>query len=76
MPATEGPTEDITLEEVWKAIKDMKNHKAIGPLGISSDMIKLAGDTGALELHKVFKKNYSRGNLSSGVEEKQNYCSV
>ena len=56
VPATEGPIEDITLEEVRKAIKGMKNHKATGPSGIYSDMINLAGDTGTLELHKVFQK--------------------
>jgi len=41
-----GPSEEITFEEVRKAIKKMKNYKASGPSGVVSDMLKAAGDAG------------------------------
>ena len=51
--AVEGPNEDITLHEVQRAIQDMKNRRAPGPSGMSNDMIKLAGETAARELHRI-----------------------
>ena len=37
----EGPIEIYTKEEVRNAVKSMKNVKAPGPSGISSEMVKL-----------------------------------
>ena len=76
VPATEGPIEDITLEEVRKAMKGMKNRKATGPSGIFNDMIKLARDTGAVKLHSFSKTTQEETCRSSGVEEKRNYCTI
>ena len=39
-----------------KAIKDMKIEKAPGPSGMSNDMIKMAGETAAKELPRIFQQ--------------------
>ena len=52
--AVEGPLYEITGVE--KALKGMKNDRAAGPSGLTSDMLKCAGRTGVLELLRVFQK--------------------
>ena len=52
----EGPIEDFTLAEIRKAVGSMKNRRAPGPSGLSSEMLKLAGETGLMELYKIFRK--------------------
>ena len=52
----EGPIEDFTLAEIQKALKGMKNKKAPGPSGLSSEMLKLAGETCLTELHRIFQQ--------------------
>ena len=52
----EGPIQEISLDEVNGALKTMKNNKAPGPSGITSDIIKLAGETGIIELHRTLQK--------------------
>ena len=42
--ATSGPCEKFTVTEVHAAIKKMKDNKAAGPSGVTSDMIKAAGE--------------------------------
>ena len=64
--AVEGPLHEITQQEVEKALKDMKNCRAIGPSGLISDMLKYAGPTGMAELLKVFKKIMRSGNVYQG----------
>ena len=54
-PAVEGPIEDITIDEVSAAIKRMKNRKAAGPSGVTSDLFKFAGETGVEQLLKLFR---------------------
>lgn len=51
----EGPIMDITKEEVERALKGMKNGKATGPSGVSSDLMKYAGRTGIDAILKVFR---------------------
>ena len=43
-----GPAEEISLSEVKAAIAKMKSGKAAGPSGIGADMLKAAGEAGAL----------------------------
>lgn len=38
-----GSIENITEEEVGRALKEMKNRKAPGPSGVSINMLKRAG---------------------------------
>ena len=52
----EGPIEDITEDEVERAVKGMKNGKASGPSGVTADMFKGAGKTGVTELQRVFRR--------------------
>ena len=52
----EGPILEISLDEVNGALKTMKNKRAPGPSGITSDMVKLAGETGIIELHRTLQK--------------------
>ena len=41
----EGPVQEISKEEVRKAMKKMKSGKAGGPSGVVADMLKAGGDT-------------------------------
>lgn len=50
-----GPTEDVTADEVTKAMKKMKNNKAPGPSGLTVDLLKATGRTGVAELTEVMK---------------------
>ena len=52
----EGPIEDFTLAEIQNAVKAMKNKKAPGPSGLSSEMLKLGGETCLNELHRIFQQ--------------------
>lgn len=45
----EGPLIEITEEEEEASLKAMKKGKAVGPSGISSDLLKAAGVTGRKE---------------------------
>ncbi len=57
----EGPIEDVTEEEVKRAVKGMKNGKAPGPSGVTADMFKSAGRTGVKELLRVFRRIVAEG---------------
>ena len=52
----EGPIQEISLDEVNAALKTMKNKRAPGPSGITSNMVKLADETGIIELHRTLQK--------------------
>ena len=43
--AVEGPLDIVTREEVEGALRCMKNGKAAGPSGMTSDLLKFAGAT-------------------------------
>ena len=49
----QGPIEEISEEEVNRALNGMKSGKAPGPTGLSSDLMKKAGFIG--ELMKTFR---------------------
>ena len=61
--SVEGPLYEITEQEVEKALKEMKNDRAAGPSGLTSDMLKYAGHTGMLELLRVFQKILRNGTV-------------
>lgn len=44
--AVQGPAEEISVEDVRKAIINIKNNKAPGPSGIAPEMLKAAGEAG------------------------------
>jgi hypothetical protein len=51
----EGPIKGVSLEKVEDALRKMKNGKAPGPSGLSSDLIKYAGRTGVNSLLEIFR---------------------
>jgi hypothetical protein len=57
----EGPIEDITKEEVERALGEMKMGKAPGPTGVTSDLLKRAGIKE--ELTTVFRSILEGGNI-------------
>ena len=61
--AVEGPLYEITEQEVEKALKGMKNDRAAGTSGLTSDMLKYAVRTGVLELRRVFQKILRNGTV-------------
>ena len=50
----EGPIDEISYEEVKDALQGMKNRKAAGPSGVTTDLFKFAGSTGIEELCNIF----------------------
>ena len=44
----EGPIEEVSEEEVKRALKEMKSGKVLGPTGMTSDLMKKANITGEL----------------------------
>ena len=61
--AVEGPLYKITEQEVERALKGMKNDRAAGPSGLTSDMLKYVGRTCALKLLRVFQKILRNGTV-------------
>ena len=49
-----GPIQEVTEEEVGAALRGMKPGKAAGPSGVTSDLIKMAGDPMVKVLRKIF----------------------
>ena len=41
-----GASEIFTLEDIRRAMRQVKNGKAAGPSGVSADMLKMCGDVG------------------------------
>ena len=56
----EGPIEDIDKEEVRAANKSMKPKKATGPVGVTTDLIKFAGEGAMKELLQIFHEIFQR----------------
>ena len=55
-PLVEGPIEDIDVEEIRAAIESMKPRKVAGPSGVTTDLIKSAGDSAVRELHQIIRE--------------------
>ncbi len=51
----EGPILGMTVKEVEEALRKMKRGKAPGPSGVTTDLLRYAGETGVRELKKVFE---------------------
>ena len=61
----DGPLEEISEEEVNRALNGMKSGKAPGPTGLGSDLMKKAGIMG--ELARIFRDIIENGeSLKSG----------
>ena len=68
----EGLIEEVLVEELKRALKEMKSGKALGPTGMTSDLMKKASITG--ELTRVFSGIVDMGGNSRRME-KQYDCS-
>lgn len=64
-PKVENPS----LEEVIQAIKEMKNYKAPGSDGISSEMLKAGGIELASQLHKLIEDIWEKEEMPLDWEE-------
>ena len=45
----------MTEKEVEEAMRKMKSGKVPGPSGVTTDLLRYAGETGVRELKKVFE---------------------
>ena len=54
--AVQGPLPQVQREELETALAGMKSGKAAGPSEVTSDMLRLAGDTGKEMLLEIFQK--------------------
>ena len=59
----EGPVEDVTMEEIERALKKMKKGKAPGPSEMTCDILKEVGERGKEELAKVFRNISEKGEI-------------
>ncbi len=62
-PKVEGPIEGVKISEVKWALQKMKCGKAPGPSGVTSDLMKYAGETGVQELMKIFRGIEAEGTV-------------
>ena len=60
---THGPCCQITKAEVTKALHEMKQGKAAGPMGVVSEMMKAAGDRGVNWLTTLFNNIVKEGRI-------------
>ena len=56
VPAVEVPVQEISREEVKKAIESMKKGKAAGCSGLPIDLIKHLGESGVDMTHEILKR--------------------
>ena len=56
-----GPVEEVTFNEVERALRGMKLGKAIGPSGLSADLLKAAGENIVPKLTVLFNEILSAG---------------
>ena len=62
-PCVEGPIEEVSRKEVEDALKCMKNGRASGPSGVTSELLKYAGSSGIDELLLIFNGILSDGRV-------------
>ena len=55
MSKIEGAIEKVTSEEVKGSLKKLKNGKAPGPSGITSDLLTAAAELVIEELHRIYE---------------------
>ncbi|XP_063370240.1 uncharacterized protein LOC134658485 [Cydia amplana] len=54
LPPVQGPTHEVTIQEVKQAVNKMKNRKALGPDEIPADLWKAVGPSAIEWLTKLF----------------------
>ena len=64
-----GPSEPITLVMITKAISKMASSKAAGPSGIVAEILKPAGEVGAVEVRHVIEDIISEGRIPTDSQE-------
>ena len=52
----EGPLQNVTVDEILKARKEMRNKKTAGPLEVTSDLIKMTKEIGENQLRRIFEQ--------------------
>ena len=60
--------QEITVEEVMKAIKRLRNNRAVGPDGVSNEWYKYAGFNVAKKLADRFNKMMKEHNVIEAIE--------
>jgi Reverse transcriptase (RNA-dependent DNA polymerase) len=60
----EGPLKEITEREVEAALKAMKKGKAAGPSGVTSDLLKAAGEVGKIEMANIMNERLFGAKIS------------
>ena len=61
----EGPIMGVKSSDVKEALHKMKCGKARGPSGVTSDLLKWAGEVGVQELTKIFQSIEKEGKMPS-----------
>ena len=56
VPVVEGPVQEISREELKKAIESMKKGKAAGCSGLPMNLIKHRGESGVDMMHEILKR--------------------
>ena len=59
-------TEKISVEEVRKCIRKLKNRKAPGICRITGEMLKAGGDVVVQWLHRIFCVTWGSGTVPAG----------
>ena len=64
-PKVEGPIMGVKSSGVKEALRKMKCGKAPGPSGVTTDLLKWAGESGVQELTKIFQSTEKEGKMPS-----------
>ena len=64
-------TENISVEEVRKCIRKLKNRKAPGICGITGEMLKAGGDVVVQWLHRIFCVAWGSGTVPADWRKAQ-----
>jgi len=66
---TAGPPPNVSAARIRKALSKMKYHKAAGPSGIITEMLKVAGEEGVELIRQLTQAVFSNGEIPADWEE-------
>jgi hypothetical protein len=69
--SVEGAENEITRKEIQMAIKQMKSNKALGPSGITAEMIKALGQDGIDWLYIILNDFMKNETLPTDMKESE-----
>ena len=52
----EGPLPNVTVDEVSRSLKKIKNNKTAGPSKVTNNLIKMREEVGVNQLRRIFEK--------------------